>query len=278
MPYVNYVREHERFIEYAADERLTVAEMALWEALFHIMNARATGSVWPDGFIRITNKRVLTYCPVKFDTMAAARNRLKQRGLIDFVPGDVNHSPMYKMNYFYPENDSYSKNWDSLGDKMGNRTGDSMGERLGDKTGDNIINYTGNEDITIPPEEDNPTTEEIARAQASELYPKRERALTRKEEIALASVLSWLDYAKNVRQMYGEYGMALIMAMLESDRFTIDLVIYAMEKTIERNERYEFALDNPIAYTQKLLQDWESRGFKTREDVQESKDDWGHFG
>ena len=101
MPIVNYVREHTRFMEYATDEHLTASERLLWYALMHIMNQRAQGNVWPDGFIRVSNDRLLSYCPMKFDTMAAARNSLKQRGLIEVEKGEKNKkSPAYRMIYF----------------------------------------------------------------------------------------------------------------------------------------------------------------------------------
>ena len=82
MPIVNYVREHMRFIEYASDEHLSASERLLWYALMHVMNQRAQGNVWPEEFIRISNERLLTLCPMKYDTLAAARNALKQRGVL----------------------------------------------------------------------------------------------------------------------------------------------------------------------------------------------------
>ena len=104
MPIVNYVREHIRFMEYATDEHIPASERLLWYALMHIMNQRAQGNVWPDEFIRISNDRLLSYCPMKFDTMASARNGLKQRGLIEFTKGEKNKlSPAYRMIYFYPQ-------------------------------------------------------------------------------------------------------------------------------------------------------------------------------
>ena len=104
MPIVNYVREHIRFMEYATDEHLSSSERLVWYALMHIMNQRAQGNIWPDEFIRISNDRLLSFCPMKMDTMAAARNRLKQRGLIDFLNGEKNKkSPAYRMIYFYPQ-------------------------------------------------------------------------------------------------------------------------------------------------------------------------------
>lgn len=100
MPFVNYVAEHKAFIEYASNEGLSSSERLVWYALIHIMNSRAKGANWPDGFIRIPNERLLTYLPLSFDAMAKARNRLIQRGLISFIKGARNSAiPMYEMHY-----------------------------------------------------------------------------------------------------------------------------------------------------------------------------------
>ena len=104
MCYVNYVKESMAFMEYASDERISGSEQLLWHALFHIMNQRAKGSDWPEGFISIPNARLLFYAPFGEDTLVAARNKLKQRGLIDFTPGKKNkQAPSYKMHYFSAE-------------------------------------------------------------------------------------------------------------------------------------------------------------------------------
>ena len=168
MPIVNYVREHIRFMEYAADENLTASERLLWFALMHIHNQRAQDKYWPDDFIRISNDRLLTYCPMKFDTMAKARNALKQRGLIEFEKGDKNKKhPAYRMIYFFPQQgipdncpdgNSNPNNSDNTGDNMGYNagynTGDNMGYNAGYNTGDIYINYT---DKPIPETIHNPT-------------------------------------------------------------------------------------------------------------------------
>lgn len=152
MPIVNYVREHIRFMEYATDEHLTGSERLLWYALMHIMNQRAQGNVWPDEFIRVSNDRLLSYCPMKFDTMANARNSLKQRGLIEFTKGEKNKlSPAYRMIYFYPQyaapdterdGESYPKNSDNMGGNTGYNTGGNMGYNTGGNMGDISINNT----------------------------------------------------------------------------------------------------------------------------------------
>ena len=151
MPIVNYVREHVRFIEYASDEHLTASERLVWYALMHIMNQRAQGNIWPDEFIRVSNDRLLSFCPMKFDTMAAARNSLKQRGLIEVMPGEKNKkSPAYRMIYFYPqyappetERDGgpcYPEKSDYMWDNIGGNMGDNIGGNTGGNVGDISIN------------------------------------------------------------------------------------------------------------------------------------------
>ena len=103
MAIVNYVVEHIRFMEYASEEKLKGSVMLLWYALMHQMNQRAQGNVWPEEFVRIDNDRLLSYLPMEYDTFAAARNKLKQLGRIDYIPGERNKTnPAYKMIYFYP--------------------------------------------------------------------------------------------------------------------------------------------------------------------------------
>lgn len=171
MPVINYIREHTRFIEYASDEHLSASERLVWYALMHIMNQHAQGNVWPGEFIRIANDRLLTYCPMKFDTMAAARNSLKQRGLIEVIPGEKNRkAPAYRMNYFCPvyipasEDDcdgtdvppqhagGYPKKSDYMGDYMGGNMGDNIGGNMGDYMGDININYIRVKDKRNPTE------------------------------------------------------------------------------------------------------------------------------
>ena len=145
MPIVNYIREHRRFIQYASDEKLTANERLLWYALMEIMNQRADGCVWPGEFIRVSNDRVLTLCPMGFDTMAKARNGLKQRGLIDFRPGNKNkENPAYRINYFEPED--YPKISDNIPDNMrGNMRGNTGGkgwDNMEDNPGGNMGDHT----------------------------------------------------------------------------------------------------------------------------------------
>lgn len=98
--YVNYIAENQARLEYSIDEGLSSSEWLLWEALYYLFNQRSKGSDWPDGFIRIPNKRLLSVVPLQYDAMSTARNKLKQRGVIDYVQGRKNTDPpMYKLNF-----------------------------------------------------------------------------------------------------------------------------------------------------------------------------------
>ena len=153
MCYVNYVRESMAFMEYASDERISGSERLLWQALFHIMNQRAKGSDWPEGFISIPNARILFYASFGEDTLVAARNKLKQRGLIDFTPGKKNkQAPQYKMNYFCAElSTENAQNVDGMpnysGNVRGNVSGNVGGNTPGNvrgNTSDIYVNLYGN--------------------------------------------------------------------------------------------------------------------------------------
>ena len=114
-------------------------------------------------------------------------------------------------------------------------------------------------------------TAEIIRA-----FPPRTRKLDWDEAFAADWIKHYvLEDFDGTRAMYAEDGCRIILAIADSDIYPIDLVAYAITKTYERNQR--FRLDNAAAYTMKLLHDWQSQGFKTRKDVQESKDDWCHY-
>lgn len=149
MPVVNYIREHEWFIEFAADEGLTPNDVALYDAILYFVNRRAEGNVWPDDFIRIRNDRLLTYCHMGFDAMARSRNKLKQKGVIDFLNGDRNkEAPAYRIIYkcldsFPPDGNVYPLKTDNNADKSADKTTDKSADKTADKGADIILNHTG---------------------------------------------------------------------------------------------------------------------------------------
>lgn len=75
MANVNYITEREAFVRHARDNGYSGNEQLLWYALFTIANERAmrNGGLWPDGFIRVTNKELLSWLPFSENTLLAVR-------------------------------------------------------------------------------------------------------------------------------------------------------------------------------------------------------------
>ncbi len=255
MPVVNYVREHVRFMEYASDEHLTAGERQLWEALFHIMNSRAQGNFWPEGYIRVSNERVLSYTTMGFDTMAKARNRLKQRGLIDYEAGKRNEvSPAYKMNFFFPDEEFYPNNSDKEGDKEGGKAWDKQRGKAWDKPGDIILNYT--EKYTEPYlNREEPEEEEELRAHADARGPD---GLTDRGRIEREALISW-------RQEVGEDITPALMHRIG----TIGLLNGFEQGVIQTAVEYAAVHGKmPAKYVLKLLGDWSDSRIHTREEAE----------
>lgn len=268
MPIVNYVREHIRFIEYASDEHLSASERLLWYALMHVMNQRAQGNVWPEEFIRISNERLLTLCPMKYDTLAAARNSLKQRGLIEYTRGEKNKfSPAYRMTYFYPQylpsetardgeltqateikrgaikrtdersGDGASQNYTACYPIKSDNIGGNMGGYMGGNIGGNMgYIYINNTDNTIDYHEDD--EERRARALIEQAWSA---SIGGRPTPAASRDLIW-----RIRQL----GMQPEVAAL------------AVEESGKRGAA------NPWAYVVTLLYDWSTANVRTAEDAE----------
>lgn len=109
MAIVSYIQECRAFCEFSSDERITANEVVLWHALFNLFNLRAASNVWPDGFVPLTNARVLSMTTwgsgdSAVETLRRARDRLITRGLIAYEPGERRQrAPMYRMRYFNAE-------------------------------------------------------------------------------------------------------------------------------------------------------------------------------
>lgn len=238
MPIVNYVREHTRFIEYASDEKLTSSERLLWYALMHIMNQRAQGNVWPDDFVHIGNDRLLSLSTMKFDTLAKARNKLKQRGLIEFEPGEKNKkNPAYRMIYFYPAPvpNSYPINSDNAGY--------NSGYNMGGNAGDIRINST-QEPIRYPNQEREEDDE------TDNIRPLPARAKIRQ---------AWIN-------AFGrEPNPSILDEVTDSGiatyEYDLDVVCEAIRITGLRGA------SDPLAYITQLFQDWYMRKLWTLNDV-----------
>lgn len=269
MPYVNYIREHVAFIEYASDNGLSGNERLLWYALMHIMNQRAQGANYPDGFIRIANKRLLSYAPMQFDAMAKARNALQQRGLIEFTHGKRNaEMPMYRMNYFtcadcpqdMPASVDNSESSESFypfktdniqGNIRGNMQGNQQGNMRGN-TGDihTRLNVSPNHNL-YGFEEDDDHHEVVTRARER---TREEQSETIDDDVAKAQHEAAVAADKSFRVYFGRRPtsafverVGLAAAQLGMSAEMVDLAIH---DAAIRNA------SDVYAYITTLFQDW----------------------
>ena len=260
MPIVNYVREIERFIEYAADKKLTANERCLWYGLMHIFNQRANGNEWPGDFIPVSNDRVFTYCPGGFDTLARTRNRLKQLGLIDFRAGNRNKAvPEYKMIYqcpgSYPDyadkntdnSPCYPQNTDNIRDNIKGNTGDNVRNNTVGNIRDiypniNRDTYTEPKRVFEDEEDDDDDSRPRGREDDEDIVPDRAE---RETEIcgAYSRFIGRKPYTAELNKLVW-VGHAMKMAPV--------MIARAIEIAAEEGAA------KPVKYVLKILEDWKS--------------------
>lgn len=253
---VNYVREHERFIEYAADERVPANVQLLWYALMHIFNQRAEGAEWPDGFIRITNDRLFTYLPIKWDAMAKARNALKQMGRIDFRNGNRNKAaPEYRIIPFYPS--CYPFKTDNTGGNNGGNQWGNTGGNTGGRTGDINININDNQTKPKQYNNDDDDDDDVIRAGARE----DEDPITDRAERGA-------EIQKGFRFAFGRSPLPAELERLISSSwrmgFRAVMVSLALQRAAGRGAV------SPVDYALEILDDWKLNEVRTPEQADEA--------
>lgn len=97
---INFVRAVLAIQDYAAREELDSREMCLLLAIFRCMN----DLFFPDGMVEISNSRLLEHAAMngskRDDTLRAVRQRLADRGVISFRPGDRRRDkPAYRIHW-----------------------------------------------------------------------------------------------------------------------------------------------------------------------------------
>ena len=259
MPIFNYVREHRRFIRYASDNKLTSSERLLWYALVEIINEESESNVWPDEFIRISNNRVLMLCdPMGIDTMVRARNGLKQRGLIEFKPGNKNkENPAYRVKLFYP--DGYTQNADKTGFytqnayNMGGNIQGNIGGNVQGNTGGNMPGSMGN--IYINQNRDYTETQkgiEKDDGDAGDFFARAEDPIpdrSERENVIRAAYLRCFGWQPN----RAEVDALVVTGSING--FMPEMVARALEIAAEEGAR------KPVQYVRAILNEWK------REDV-----------
>jgi len=89
---LNYIRELNAFRDWLMLNPLTTSGVALWYTLMSINNMAG----WPEWFA-VPNSTLQQLAKLSKQGLADARNELKQKGLIDYKPGNRKQAGSYKM-------------------------------------------------------------------------------------------------------------------------------------------------------------------------------------
>ena len=258
--FVNYVREINAFHRYANVNFLGSSERLLWFGLMDYINLHyASGSEWPGDFISIPNKGILSHVPFGEDALTEARSRLKQRGLIEYLPGKKNkEAPKYRIHYFSMElSTGYQQNVGTdYPEKTGNVPGNVPGNMPGNMPGNIPGNVPGshpyiNLNVTprnpkpnVTPDDEEEEAEERAREEAVAVIDSAFReSYGRSATIAEANILA-LRYCRS--------GMTEPEVLREAVR-----------------EAAQHGAKNPAIYARRILSDWDGDYIRTVQDLNE---------
>ena len=254
--FVNYVREINAFHRYANVNFLGSSERLLWFGLMDYINLHyASGSEWPGKFISIPNKGILSHVPFGEDALTEARSRLKQRGLIEYLPGKKNkEAPKYRIHYFsmelstgyqqdvgadYPE-----KTGNIPGNIPGNMPGNMPGNVPGSQPYINLNVTPRNPKPNVTPDDEEEEAEERAREEAVAVSDSAFReSYGRSATIAEANILA-LRYCRS--------GMTEPEVLREAVR-----------------EAAQHGAKNPAIYARRVLSDWDGDYIRTVQDLNE---------
>ena len=107
---INFVTEFAAVMEYQRNQGLDLRERMLWLALLDIARRRAKWNKqegtfsWESGFFPVQNAELNLSCGFDKRGIDAARNKLKQRGIIDYQNGERNkRAPAYRIFYLTGE-------------------------------------------------------------------------------------------------------------------------------------------------------------------------------
>lgn len=265
----NFVEQFRLFMEYARKKCIPSREMALWVSLFYLANEEATYNAvtqtydWPDDFFEVSNGELNAYGRFDKQAVETLRNRLKQRGLIDFIKGERKvATPMYKIHYLVRIGNKIIPNTEANNIPNGytndyangvpNNTPNQYPNRPAPFINNNY-NYNYGFGVSDQNEE-NDEDEDFSQAHADADARAREDAIRREIDGA------W-------RQCYGKAPAPVIVNEL-AWRF----VNHGFEKGVVSRAIQSAAMcgaESPMFYVLALLADWCQNHIKTNEDLDE---------
>ena len=254
----NFVEQFRLFMEYARKNSMHSRECMLWVSLFYLANEEATYNAetqtyeWPDDFFEVSNGELNSYG--KFDKQAveSLRNRLKQRGLIDFIKGNRNSaSPLYKIHYFIRSGNKIIPN------STPNVHTNIQANYIPNNTPNAHANNMPTIPPTLPPLDININNNIPGRTGLDIGFPDEEDKTDNNPTVLLARERVRRAWIKGFGKEPTPGAIETITKEALDCEFDIELIEEIIRRTALR------AADDPVAYIQKCFDDWLFRGIYT---------------
>ena len=258
----NFVEQFRLFMEYARKNSMHSRECMLWVSLFYLANEEATYNAetqtyeWPDDFFEVSNGELNSYGRFDKQAVESLRNRLKQRGLIDFVKGNRNSAaPMYKIHYLI---------------RFGNKIIPNIHANIHANIHSNVYanpipnnppnihaNNMPNTMPTIPPLDININNNIPGDTGIDIPFPEEEEETANNPAVSLARERVRRAWVKGFGKEPTPGAVERIVKEGLSCEFDIELIEEIIRRTALR------AADDPVAYILKCFEDWLCRGVYT---------------
>lgn len=263
---VNYVKEINAFHSYANARLLSAGERLLWFGLMDYINRHeAAGAEWPAGYICISNKQLVSHVPFGENALIDARNKLKQRGLLEFIPGKKNkEAPQYKIHYLTAEKSagcgqSNRENRGNIRGNIGDNPGGNIGGNIGDNPGGNIGGRPSDIHLNVYVDPDGDPDCDMCTDDDDDGLPLKER---RRKELMDAA-------ARAMRESYGREATPVecenLAIVAEVKDFGPDMLRYAISTAALNAAR------NPVTYVAGIMLNWRRDYVRTKSDAEEAQ-------
>lgn len=238
---VNYMFQFNAFMNYISDFKISPACCYLWLVLLYLFSKRSTGDQWYEGFLEISDKKILTYWQQSVDSLLTNRKKLQQLGLIDFIPGIHNkRNAQYKLIYFTKKTDNPSGNVsdNASGNPSGNDA--ALNNNLNDYSNPTMV-YKNNNIII-----------DDARAMEHAIQDIWQQKIGRNPTSQFLKNLAELQTAKW--------------------RYPLDVIGFAIQLASM------YGMESPGSYVITVLADWHSHGIRTYDDAKHYYDNYRSSG
>ncbi len=227
---INYLFQFNAFMSFISDIKISPSCCYLWLTLLYLFSRRSTGDQWPEGFIEIPINKILTYWQHSVDSLLIDRQKLKQLGLIDYIPGIRNKkNAQYKLIYFAKKSDNPSVN-----------VPDNTSSYPSDNNADQNNNLSNDSTPTIDSKNKNTIIDDA-------------RAI----ELALQKI--WQE--KIGRKPTAQFLKKLAELHITKWRYPLNVYAFAIDLAAING------MDSPGAYINTVLVDWYDHGIKTYDDA-----------